>query len=219
MLSKSTTATVSAEEDTRAAAEALAAAQRPNSPPPPEPDQSLADRTTLTTEAPSLASHDRPSAPASSKTAPPPKKKGAKPKLTAKEKRERGLLIEKITSALPLEFRGNDPNLRRHIESVIETFLDNSGRGIGSQYPHSLLHPGIQLRTSLCITVLEFIKPPDLNQARANKCLIALVNRKIVQKDNSTVGYLGLKFEVAILKTSLGLCSVPLARLADLIGQ
>ena len=31
------------------------------------------------------------------------------------------------------------------------------------------------------------MKPPDLNQARVNKCLIALVNRKIVQKDNSTV--------------------------------
>src|SRR5260221_11380521 len=29
---------------------------------------------------------------------------------------------------------------------------------------------------------------PDLNQARVNKCLIALVNRKIVTKDNSTVG-------------------------------
>ena len=32
------------------------------------------------------------------------------------------------------------------------------------------------------------IVPPDLNQARVNKCLIALVNRKIVTKDNSTVG-------------------------------
>ncbi|KAI0267450.1 hypothetical protein BC834DRAFT_871358 [Gloeopeniophorella convolvens] len=32
----------------------------------------------------------------------------------------------------------------------------------------------------------EMIVPPDLNQARANKCLIALVNRKIFTKDNST---------------------------------
>ena len=32
----------------------------------------------------------------------------------------------------------------------------------------------------------EFIRPPDLNQARVNKCLIALVNRKLVQKDNSS---------------------------------
>lgn len=39
----------------------------------------------------------------------------------------------------------------------------------------------------IATSVLEFVKPPDLNQARVNKCLIALVNRKIVQKDNSTV--------------------------------
>jgi DASH complex subunit DAM1 len=36
--------------------------------------------------------------------------------------------------------------------------------------------------------VIDMIVPPDLNQARVNKCLIALVNRKIVTKDNSTVG-------------------------------
>jgi DASH complex subunit DAM1 len=35
--------------------------------------------------------------------------------------------------------------------------------------------------------VIEMIVPPDLNQARVNKCLIALVNRKIVTKDSSTV--------------------------------
>jgi hypothetical protein len=40
--------------------------------------------------------------------------------------------------------------------------------------------------------VLDLIAPPDLNQARVNKCLIALVNRKIVQKDNSTVRTLAL---------------------------
>lgn len=36
-------------------------------------------------------------------------------------------------------------------------------------------------------SVPELVKPPELNQARVNKCLIALVNRKLVQKDNSTV--------------------------------
>jgi hypothetical protein len=35
--------------------------------------------------------------------------------------------------------------------------------------------------------VTDLIVPPDLNQARVNKCLIALVNRKIVHKENSTV--------------------------------
>jgi hypothetical protein len=37
--------------------------------------------------------------------------------------------------------------------------------------------------------VTDFITPPDLDQARLNKCLIALVNRKVVQKDNSTVSW------------------------------
>ena len=37
------------------------------------------------------------------------------------------------------------------------------------------------------IIVIEMIVPPDLNQARVNKCLIMLVSRKFVTKDNSTV--------------------------------
>ncbi|KIM86669.1 hypothetical protein PILCRDRAFT_815910 [Piloderma croceum F 1598] len=31
------------------------------------------------------------------------------------------------------------------------------------------------------VKLLDLTAPPDLNQARVNKCLIALVNRKIVQ--------------------------------------
>ncbi|KAG2360933.1 DASH complex subunit Dam1-domain-containing protein [Suillus spraguei] len=95
-----------------------------------------------------------------------PKKK-AKPKLTAKEKKERLLSLEKTIMSLPLEFRGSDParGLRRNMESVIEFMMDSDGRGI---------------------KLIEIIRPPDLNQARVNKCLIALVNRKIVQKENST---------------------------------
>lgn len=37
------------------------------------------------------------------------------------------------------------------------------------------------------VEVTDLIAPPDLNQARVNKCLIALVNRKLVRKENSTV--------------------------------
>ncbi|KAH9929017.1 uncharacterized protein BXZ73DRAFT_90475 [Epithele typhae] len=92
------------------------------------------------------------------------KNKGPR-KLTAKEKRERGLELEKILAALPLEFRGDDPNLRRNIEQVIEKFLDNPGDAFN---------------------ITAFVKPPELNQAKVNKCLIALVNRKIVIKKNST---------------------------------
>ncbi|KAG2119209.1 DASH complex subunit Dam1-domain-containing protein [Suillus clintonianus] len=93
-----------------------------------------------------------------------PKKK-AKIKLTPKEKKERSLSLEKIVMSLPLEFRGSDPGLRRNMESVIEFMMDSDGRGV---------------------KLIELIKPPDLNQARVNKCLIALVNRKIVQKESST---------------------------------
>jgi len=92
-------------------------------------------------------------------------KKVAKPKLTAKEKKERSIAIEKIISCLPLEFRGSDPNLRRNMESVIECLMNAQGRGI---------------------KLPDLIVPPDLTQARVNKCLIALVNRKIVVKENST---------------------------------
>ena len=64
------------------------------------------------------------------------KKKG-KPKLTAKEKKERGLFVEKIVSTLPLEFRGSDVNLRRQIELVVEGFLDRDGRGVARALQHS----------------------------------------------------------------------------------
>jgi len=67
--------------------------------------------------------------------------------------------------SLPLEFRGSDPTLRRNMETVIEGLMDAPNR---------------------MAKLLDLVKPPDLNQARVNKCLIALVNRKAVKKDNST---------------------------------
>ncbi|KAG1720748.1 hypothetical protein EDB19DRAFT_1917761 [Suillus lakei] len=75
-------------------------------------------------------------------------KKKVKPKLTAKEKKERSLSLEKIVTSLPLEFQGSDPGLRRNMESVIEFMMDSDGRGI---------------------KLIELIKPPDLNQAPVNK--------------------------------------------------
>ncbi|KAG6820536.1 hypothetical protein H0H93_015707 [Arthromyces matolae] len=85
------------------------------------------------------------------------KKKIGKAKLTAKEKKERSLEIEKIISCLPLEFRGSDPIV---LEPPAKCLMDDQ--------------------------VLDLVKPPDLIQARVNKCLIALVNRKVVRKDNSS---------------------------------
>ncbi|KIL64144.1 hypothetical protein M378DRAFT_127069 [Amanita muscaria Koide BX008] len=106
------------------------------------------------------------SATSSSKTSGPlAKKKGRKPKLTAKEKKERGIELERIIMSLPLEFRGSEPALRRNMELVIEGLMDAPNQ---------------------TVKLLDLVKPPDLNQARVNKCLIALVNRKAVKKDNST---------------------------------
>ncbi|KAF7299047.1 hypothetical protein MIND_00853000 [Mycena indigotica] len=81
------------------------------------------------------------------------KKKPGKPKLTAKEKKQRAIEIEKVIACLPLEFRGSDPNLRKHMDLVIEGFFD------------ALDHT---------VKLTDLIKPPDLSQARVNKCLIAL---------------------------------------------
>ncbi|KAJ7212307.1 DASH complex subunit Dam1-domain-containing protein [Mycena pura] len=102
---------------------------------------------------------------ASIPSAKPVKKKPGKPKLTAKDKKERSIEIEKIILCLPLEFRGSDPTLRRHMEMVIEGFFNAPNR---------------------TVKLTDLITPPDLSQARVNKCLIALVNRKVVQKNSST---------------------------------
>ncbi|PSR92133.1 hypothetical protein PHLCEN_2v4778, partial [Hermanssonia centrifuga] len=122
-----------AEEDIHIAMEALKAAHSP--PPPLVPDTSTADTdpgnettygantTTATT------SGGTSSKMAGTKVI---VKKKAKPKLTAKEKKERGIAIERVVTSLPLEFRGSDPNLRRHIELVVEGFLDRESRGVAS---------------------------------------------------------------------------------------
>ncbi len=122
-----------AEEDVHIAMEALKAAH--SSPPPLVPDTSTAytdpgNETTYganTTNA--TTSGGTSSKMAGTKVI---VKKKAKPKLTAKEKKERGIAIERVVTSLPLEFRGSDPNLRRHIELVVEGFLDRESRGVAS---------------------------------------------------------------------------------------
>ncbi|KAF8578977.1 hypothetical protein K439DRAFT_1648615 [Ramaria rubella] len=94
--------------------------------------------------------------PGPSKPAPKRKKKV---KMTAKEKKERGVILEKVCSVLPLEFRGGDPTLRRQVEHVIESLMDAENG----------------------LRITDMIKG-DINQAKVNKCLIALVTRKVVQK-------------------------------------
>ncbi|KAH9848532.1 hypothetical protein C2E23DRAFT_843331 [Lenzites betulinus] len=155
-----------AEEDARTALEAIRAAEeaarRPPTPPEPASTMELptGDGATESTIASSATTNK---SGGGGRVA--VKRKMAKPKLTAREKRERGLEMERLLAALPLEFRGNDPTLRRHMEMILEKFMDGPEEAFN---------------------IVAFVKPPDLNQARVNKCLIALVNRKIVRKDNST---------------------------------
>ncbi|KAI0786309.1 hypothetical protein C8Q75DRAFT_721549 [Abortiporus biennis] len=151
-----------AEQDAIAAMEALKAAQKPPTPPP------VVDETINTENDTTFAANATTVTASSAAASGQPKsilKKKGKTKLTAREKRERALAIDRVVSALPLEFRGNDPNLRQNMETIIEGFLEKESKGF---------------------TLLEFVKPPVLPQARVNKCLIALVNRKVVRKDNST---------------------------------
>ncbi|KIM46797.1 hypothetical protein M413DRAFT_440367 [Hebeloma cylindrosporum] len=123
-----------------------------------------ADKTTVTDADATFATNVTATTGVSSnKSGIPAKKKAGKPKMTAKEKKERAIEIERIIACLPLEFRGSDPTLRRNMETVIEGLMNAQG-----------------------LKLHDLIKPPDLNQARVNKCLIALVNRKVVQKESST---------------------------------
>ncbi|KAL7417851.1 DASH complex subunit Dam1-domain-containing protein [Mrakia frigida] len=70
--------------------------------------------------------------------------------------------INAIVETLPLEFRGSDPVIRQAVEKVITSLL--------------LKPAGLKM--------VELTSPPELPHARVNKCLIALVGKKIVQKVN-----------------------------------
>ncbi|KAJ4472498.1 DASH complex subunit Dam1-domain-containing protein [Lentinula edodes] len=152
-----------AERNAIAAMQELQAQLQAKSTQPSSIEGSVNDQTTIIAdpEATFTMNSNNSSAPAKTKKV----VKGKKPKLTAKEKKERALELERIITFLPLEFRGSDPNLRRNMEAVIEGMWDAPNQ---------------------TVKLPDLIKPPDLNQARANKCLIALVNRKIIKKESST---------------------------------
>ena len=121
-----------AEEDTLAAIEAAKVTRQPT---PPPVDILSGDKTEFTDADSDIMSNPSTTGLPSSTSVPKGilKKKG-KPKLTNKEKKERSIMIERVVSTLPLEFRGSDPNLRRHIDTVIEGFLDREGRGVASAF-------------------------------------------------------------------------------------
>jgi DASH complex subunit DAM1 len=92
-----------------------------------------------------------------------PKAKPKPGKMTAKEKKIRDAQVDKIVQVLPLEYRGSEPDLRRTAEYVINTLMN---------------------KESPC-RLANLVKSPDAPQARVNKCLIALVSKKVVAKSSS----------------------------------
>ncbi|KAJ9111252.1 hypothetical protein QFC22_006552 [Naganishia vaughanmartiniae] len=91
--------------------------------------------------------------------------------LTPIEKRKREAAVNAIVDTLPIEYRGNDPIARSLMERVITHLMD---------------HPEGQ-------RMAEIIKPPELPQAKVNKCLIALVGKKAVSK--TAVGVSQLRYK------------------------
>ncbi|QRV75946.1 DASH complex subunit Dam1 [Ceratobasidium sp. AG-Ba] len=147
-------------------AAARAASQRTPAPPSPPPQAQQVDPREPTPSPDEDVGHaeisTRPGAQSSASNA--RAKPGAKPKATtAKEKKERMNAIDKVINALPLEYRGSEPRLRENMETIISKLMD-APKGL---------------------RVTECISPPELPQARANKCLIALVNRKAVKKTSA----------------------------------
>ncbi|KDN49519.1 hypothetical protein RSAG8_02221, partial [Rhizoctonia solani AG-8 WAC10335] len=147
-------------------AAARAAAQRTPAPssPPPQPAQSDPREPTPVSESEG-GQVDAVRAPSQASTSTGKGRPGVKPKMTAKEKKERVIAVEKVINALPLEYRGSEPRLRDHMEAIINKLMD-APKG---------------LRVTDCVS------PPEIPQARANKCLIALVGRKVVKKSSSGV--------------------------------
>ncbi|CAE6479387.1 unnamed protein product [Rhizoctonia solani] len=147
-------------------AAARAAAQRTPAPssPPPQPAQLDPREPTPVSESEG-GQVDAVRAPSQASTSTAKGRPGVKPKMTAKEKKERAIAVEKVINALPLEYRGSEPRLRDHMEAIINKLMD-APKG---------------LRVTDCVS------PPEIPQARANKCLIALVGRKVVKKSSSGV--------------------------------
>ncbi|KAF8761765.1 DASH complex subunit Dam1 [Rhizoctonia solani] len=147
-------------EDRAEQAAARAAAQRTPAPSSPPPQPAEADTRESSPGADAETAQEDPSSRAVSRastSAPTKGRPGAKPKMSAKEKKERAVAVEKVINALPLEYRGSEPRLRDHMEIIIGKLMD-APKGLRS---------------------------PEIPQARANKCLIALVARKVVKKSSA----------------------------------
>jgi len=110
--------------------------------------------------APKPASSNAPAPVKSQKAIPSGKVK--KPQMTAKEKKSRSIWIEKLINLSPVDFRGNNPSLRKAAEEVLSGLIDANNP----------------------VRPADLVKPNILPPVMVNKCLIAFVAAKIVQKDN-----------------------------------
>lgn len=92
----------------------------------------------------------------------------AKPKITVAQKKKREKYAGEVVETLPLEYRGSDPTARKLAESVVMALI--SARDKGAK-------------------IGDIVNPPQLPQAKVNKCLIALTNAKHVIKGSNNVSF------------------------------
>lgn len=95
-----------------------------------------------------------------------------KPKVVSVQlRKKREAFVDSVIDSLPLEYRGSQPALRNAMSSVLHALMK-----------HQCTTPqGNGIRTP------DIVKHPDLPQAKVNKCLIALVQKKAVVKWTESV--------------------------------
>lgn len=93
----------------------------------------------------------------------------SKPKITLAQKKKREKYAEEVVELLPLEYRGADPAANRLAKGVVMALIASAPQGA---------------------RIAEIVKPPDLPQAKVNKCLIALISAKqVVKTSNNGIVY------------------------------
>ncbi|PWN28501.1 hypothetical protein BDZ90DRAFT_231492 [Jaminaea rosea] len=106
---------------------------------------------------------------AATKTAAASSTAAAKPKITLAQKKKREKYADGVIETLPLEYRGADPTQRRLASGVVMALLAAGTSGA---------------------RIADIVQPPDMPQAKVNKCLIALVAAKhVVKKSNNGIVY------------------------------
>ncbi|TIA90920.1 hypothetical protein E3P99_01320 [Wallemia hederae] len=144
---------------------------REPTPPPQVPETNPADETYRT------AQEDQESTPKPPPKAPPK----TKPKVVSVQlRKKREAFVDSVIESLPLEYRGSQPALRNAMASVL----------------HALMKHQCTTPDGSGIRVPDLVKQPELPQAKVNKCLIALVQKKAVLKwTESGVAYYRLQLD------------------------